>query len=192
MAPKATGGTPQNRGNTSNHRAAPGRGRGGNQGSNLCGHGEEPARGRGRGLNVSDHVDEPTRGKGRGRGGLNEHTRGVGRQKHKGGSGQCRNNPPPPTPYPETTDPVRITRPVLNLVDPALKGAWKINTTHRMSLIFDSVIPIRQFQQDVLYNNSARPEDAFAKYNPNPEDDPNVTEDEGDDDLKLYDLIFVL
>lgn len=141
---------------------------------------------------MSGRGDEPARGKGRGRGGSNERARGDGPQTRKGASGQRRNNPPPPTPYPETTDPQHVTRPVPNLVDPALKAAWKINTAHRMSLIFDSVIPVRQFQRGVPYDDDAKPEDAFAKYDPNPEDDSDVTEDEGDDDLKPYEPIFVL
>ena len=61
-----------------------------------------------------------------------------------------------------------------------------------MSLVFDPVNPVRQFEWDVPYDDKAEPKDAFAKYNPNPEQDPNVTEDEGDEDLKPYEPIFVL
>ena len=61
-----------------------------------------------------------------------------------------------------------------------------------MSLIFNPINPVRQFERGVPYDNNAVPKDAFAKYDPDPEQDPNVTEDKGDEDLKPYEPIFVL
>ncbi|KAF9787524.1 hypothetical protein BJ322DRAFT_1019924 [Thelephora terrestris] len=94
--------------------------------------------------------------------------------------------------YWETTDPKDVTGPVLELVDPALVKAWSIHNDNRMAIIFDAVNPVRQFQRGVPYNDRAKPENAFAKYDPDPKEDLYVTEDEGDEDLKPYEPIFVL
>lgn len=149
------------------------------------GRGDDPNRGRGRGgtrgSNARGRGDEPVRGKGRGKG------RGKSAQRQDDSP-----TPPPSADYGETTDPKDVTGPVLEQVDPALVGAWSINNDNRMAIIFDAVNPVRQFQRGVPYNEKARPENAFAKYDPDPKEDPYVTEDEGDEDLRPYEPIFVL
>ena len=88
--------------------------------------------------------------------------------------------------YEDTTDPGLVTVPVPNLVHPALKDAWVINTNHKMALIFDIVNPVRQFKRDEYYDSDDEPEKAFAIYDPSPKSDPNVTEDDKCCDLKPY------
>ena len=55
-----------------------------------------------------------------------------------------------------------------------------------MALIFDVVNPVRQFKRDKYYDSDDEPEEAFAIYDPSPESDPNVTEDDERCDLKPY------
>lgn len=97
---------------------------------------------------------------------MNERGGGNELENRRGKSGWCQNDPPPPAvDYGETTNPGDITHPVWDLIAPALKDAWEINTAHRMSLIFN---PVRQFEWGVPYDDNAVPKDAFAKYDPDP------------------------
>lgn len=117
-----------------------------------------------------------------------EQTRGRGSSRGK--SVQQREpspDPLPPTSYEDTTDPKRVIAPVLELIHPALRDAWKVNGTHKMETIFDSVNPVRQFRRGEIYDETA--EDAFAEYEPSPESDPNLTESDEDCNLKPYNPI---
>ena len=89
--------------------------------------------------------------------------------------------------YRDTTDPKLVTGPVLNEVTPALKDAWAINKKNKMALIFDLISPVRQFKRDALYDEEK--EDPYVDYDPNPEEDENVTETDEDGDLQPYNPI---
>jgi hypothetical protein len=53
-----------------------------------------------------------------------------------------------------------------------------------MCLIFDAVDPCRKFKRGAAYDPDA--EEPFADYEPNYEEDPNVTDtDEGDDEKTM-------
>lgn len=121
-----------------------------------------------------------------------EQTRGRGRSRGK--SVQQREPSPdpipppiPPTNYEDTTDPKGVTTPVLELIHPTLRDAWRVNGTNKMETIFDSVNPVRQFRRGEIYDETA--EDAFAEYEPSPELDPNLTESDEDCNLKPYNPI---
>lgn len=116
------------------------------------------------------------RGGGRGRGGAKAKTRAKTKVKAKRA-------------YKDTTDPGSVTRPVTNLVDPALATAWSVNKKHKMAFIFDAINPARQFKRDQLYDDDADDDDAFAKYDPSPESDSDVTECDSDGDLQPYEPI---
>jgi len=81
--------------------------------------------------------------------------------------------------YGEITD-VRYTPvPVPDIIIPALYGAWQVNPKHKMCILFDAVNPCRQFKRGQVYDEDL--EDPFAEYNPNADEDPDVTDtDEGD------------
>jgi len=87
--------------------------------------------------------------------------------------------PAPPRDYEDIVDPELVVEPVLPLIAPALQNAWAINKKNKMSLIFDVVNPVRTFKRGAKYDEEA--EDPYTDYDPNQEEDPNVTEtDEGD------------
>jgi hypothetical protein len=66
--------------------------------------------------------------------------------------------------------------------------AWRINTDHRMALIFDAVNPARQFKRGEILDEKADADEAFPTYSPSPSTDLNVTEvdEHSDGDLKPY------
>ena len=75
--------------------------------------------------------------------------------------------------YSATTDPTLVDRPVEGLVHGALKHAWAINNNHKMSHIFDSVNPARQFRREMVYDQDASfPEHSSA-------DDEYLTDTDG-------------
>ena len=139
------------------------------KGSNIRGRGRGTVRGRGAEPN-------PVRGESRGRG------RGRGRGSSTRQPDKSLLEPG----YEDTTDPGLVTVPVPNLVHPALKDAWVINTNHEMALIFDVVNPVHQFKRDKYYDSDDEPKEAFVIYDPSPESDPNITEDDERCDLKPY------
>jgi hypothetical protein len=72
-----------------------------------------------------------------------------------------------------TADPSEVRRPVISLVDPALAAAWKVNQTHNMCFIFDSVSPARRFKRGMVFDEAADfPEDTH---------DGDITETDGPD-----------
>lgn len=74
--------------------------------------------------------------------------------------------------YAHTTDPEKVTEPVLDLVHRNLKNAWRINKNHSMCFIFDAVNPARQFKRGMLYNERSD----FPDYGPEPWDDLTETD----------------
>jgi hypothetical protein len=80
---------------------------------------------------------------------------------------------PPPTSDSddtEITNPIGVTSPVMSLVHPKMRQAWKINKGLPMWLKFDVVNPVRQFKRDMHYTDDA----AFPAYGPAPW--PDLTE----------------
>ena len=85
----------------------------------------------------------------------------------------------PPGEYGKLTNVRYTTVPVPDIIIPELYDAWKINPRHKMCIIFDAVNPCRQFKRGEVYDEDL--EDPFAEYEPNADDDPNVTDtDVGD------------
>jgi hypothetical protein len=81
--------------------------------------------------------------------------------------------------YGDLTDTELTTVPVPDIIIPALYDAWQINPKHKMCIIFDAINPCRRFKRGHVYDGDL--EDPFAEYDPNAEDDPDVTDtDEGE------------
>jgi len=71
------------------------------------------------------------------------------------------------------TDPAKVRRPIISLVDPALAAAWKVNQKHSMCFILDAVSPVRRFKWGMAFDgNAGFPEDTC---------DGNITETDGPD-----------
>ena len=123
------------------------------------------------------------RGGGRGRG----NSSGGGKTGGEGSSWKKRLTA---AQYQLLMDPTEITHPVRNLVDPALKDSWEIHPENGMALIFDTISPVRQYNRDQPYRkDKAYP---FVVYDPNPEDDPNITENDSETEpLNPYEPIIV-
>ena len=92
-----------------------------------------------------------------------------------------------PDEYQDTTNPKEVVGPVLAVVAPALENAWAINQKNKMSLIFDIINPVRQFKRGAVYDDNK--EDPYAEYNPDPDEDPNVTETDEDGKTQPYNPI---
>ena len=58
-----------------------------------------------------------------------------------------------------------------------------------MALLFDLVDPSMKFQRGSIYNERDSSSDAFAKYHPNPEEDPDVTDTDESGQAKPYEPI---
>jgi hypothetical protein len=116
------------------------------------------------------------------RGGGGSHKRGSrgGSRggKKTGGQGSSRKKQLTAAEYELLTNPADITHPVDRLVHRALKGAFEIHPENGMALIFDTVNPVRQYNRDQPYR--AGDQYPFATYNPSPEEDPNVTENDSE------------
>lgn len=109
--------------------------------------------------------------------------------KKTGGEGSGRKKQLTPAQYRLLTNPAEITHPVPNLVHPALKDCWAIHPKNGMALIFDKVTPVRQYNRDQPYR--AANEYPFAVYDPNPEEDPNVTENDSETEhLNPYEPVY--
>ena len=80
--------------------------------------------------------------------------------------------------YEETTDPRKVDRPVMNMVNRNLTDAWKVHHSHNMCFIFDCVNPARRFARDMHYNEDIDFPDADARGG-------NVTETDMDDGIGL-------
>jgi hypothetical protein len=118
---------------------------------------------------------------GRGRGGGNGETSGKS-------SGQKKKLTP--VQYALLTAPAEITSPVLSLVHPALRHCWELHPENGMALIFDTISPVRKYNRDTPYR--AGDQYPFAVYDPNPQEDPNVTENDSETEpLNPYEPIVV-
>jgi len=53
------------------------------------------------------------------------------------------------------TDPVMVKQPVIDLIDPALSAAWKVNRKHDMCFIFNPISPARRFKRGMVYDEAA-------------------------------------
>ena len=95
--------------------------------------------------------------------------------------------PLPPTEYTKVTNPKCVTGPVPEHINDPMKGAWKVNKKNSMALIFDVVNPATHSKWDELYEHED--EEPFASYDSNPEDDLDVTEDDGEGKAKPYKAI---
>lgn len=136
-----------------------------------------------------------------GRGGASSGTAGRGRvdpndkrekKRRRFASDPADRPPSPPLPlspteYAKVTDQKLVTSPVLELIDEALKGAWRINKKNNMALIFDVINPASHYKRGELYDNDA--DDPFAVYNPSRDKDPDVTEDDGEGTAKPYAVV---
>ena len=97
-----------------------------------------------------------------------------------------RTSPPPLLSHqpPDTTDPKVITGPIPDLVNPVMGHAWEINNSNKMSFIFDYISPCWQFERGSTYDPNVK--NPFMDYNPNPWEDPNITETDIGSTLKPY------
>ena len=95
---------------------------------------------------------------------------------------------PNPDQYQEITDPKLVFKPVLDIVTPALRNAWAINNNNKMSLIFDVINPVRKFKRGALYDDNK--DNPYADYDPNHDEDPNVTETDEDGNTQPYNPIY--
>lgn len=89
----------------------------------------------------------------------------------------------PPAPPPVNggeTDPNLITRPDPKHVHRSLTKTWAILPHRQMCIRFDVVNPLTQFKR------GTSGEGRFPPYDPNPEEDPNVTENDEDGILREY------
>ena len=86
--------------------------------------------------------------------------------------------------YVDVDDPKRIIGPVPGLVCPALRNAWKINNFNSMGFIFDVINPARQFKRGMEYDEQS--DSPYADYDPDPKNDPNVTETDEDATTQPY------
>ena len=58
-----------------------------------------------------------------------------------------------------------------------------------MALLFDSIDPSMKFKRGTVFNEWRSTSDAFAKYHPSPEEDPDVTDTDESGDLMPYEPI---
>jgi hypothetical protein len=96
------------------------------------------------------------------------------------GKGRRKSSPPPEESedednYANTTDPTKVTRPVIDLVDENLSLAWRIDPGNPMCFIFDAVLPGRQFKRGMEWD----PNVELPGYGPPPW--PDLTESDGSD-----------
>ena len=83
---------------------------------------------------------------------------------------------PPPPPEKETeTDPNCVTHPVRSIITKTLTRTWVMEPHRQMCIRFDVVNPLMQFKKGTTQND----DDQFPRYDPSPEEDPNVTEVDG-------------
>lgn len=117
-------------------------------------------------------------------GGGSKKKKGQGGGKGKGkGSGQSDADE-------HLTNPALISEPPRKLIDSALEDSWKLHPENGMALIFDTISPARQYNRDQPYHDSE--ESRFAVYDPDPEQDNNVTENDSETDpLNPYEPIVV-
>jgi len=96
-----------------------------------------------------------------------------------------------PAPNGEETDPTLVTWPVLELVHQSLTTAWAMEPYRRMCIRFDVVNPLMQFKRgsERLTDDCNTP---FPSYDPTPEEDPNVTEDDDQYVLEQYEPMLLL
>lgn len=179
------GGRSQSRSNTrsrSRQRA------GGNSETTGRGRGRGSGRGRGRGRGHGRGCGHG-RGRGRGRSSPDEggHTRQKRRKVTRNEPSAPAQPPPSPTEYAKIIDPKDITGPVPELVHDALRGTWRINKKNDMALIFDIINPVTHFKRGEVYDNDEH--DAFADYDPDHENDPDITEDDAEGKAKPYNAI---
>ena len=118
------------------------------------------------------------------------HPRGRGASKKaqqprrkKGKTQKGKTQAPSRPAYNDTTDPKRVFRPVVELVHPSLDGVNFFNTSHPMCFIFDAVNPARQFKRGEVYDSDE--DTPFPDYNPDPENDGEVTETDINDEPGL-------
>lgn len=91
--------------------------------------------------------------------------------------------------YEMWTDPETVTVPVPNMVHPTMRNAWKVHNNHPMCIIFDYVDPSRKYKRGEKHDDSV--DCPFATYDPNPEEDPNVTDTDDNGDALQYEPIEV-
>lgn len=145
------------------------------------------ARGAGR-SGVSKAPAQPK--KSGGGGGIGKRGRGGGRGGKTGGKGSSRKKGLSADEYESLTNLAEITGPARNLINPALKGSWEVHRENGMALIFDTISPVRKYNRDQPYREDG--DYPFAVYDPNPEEDPNVTEnDDETEPLNPYEPIVV-
>jgi len=89
---------------------------------------------------------------------------------------------------PLQTDPRLVKGPVVELVHTSLAGLrWRLLPHLQMCVRFDAVNPLMQFKRGVKRNPKAGV--PFPRYNPSPEEDPDVTEDDPEVGLEQYEPV---